>query len=63
MSKDAEPKHARYQGGPHNVGDPNDFTLRHVEEHVFITQLVKNRANHEKCQPVIKSIILKNYLT
>lgn len=46
---------AAYTGGPLGLGDPEDRSLRHVEEHVYITQLVKDRAHHEKCHDLIKS--------
>lgn len=45
-----------YTGGPLGHGDPDDRSLRHVEEHVFITQIIKDRAHHEKCHHLIKSI-------
>lgn len=44
-----------FTGGPLGLGDPNDKSLRHVEEHVFITQIIKDRAHHEKCHDLIKS--------
>lgn len=45
----------KFTGGPLGLGDPDDRTLRHVEDHVFITQLVKDRAHHEKCNDLISS--------
>lgn len=45
----------KFTGGPLGLGDPEDRTLRHVEEHIFVTQLVKDRAHHEKCFDFIKS--------
>lgn len=44
-----------YTGGPLGLGDPNDRSLRHVEEHVYVTQIIKDRAHHEKCKDQIKS--------
>lgn len=49
----------KFTGGPLGLGDPDDRTMRHVEEHVFITQLVKDRAHHEKCHELIKSTLLE----
>ena len=46
---------AGYLGGPLGFGDPDDKNLRHVEEHVYITQIIKDRAHHEKCHDLIKS--------
>jgi len=48
-----------YTGGPLGLGDPEDRSMRHVEEHVYITQLIKDRAHHEKCHDLIKSWNLK----
>ena len=36
-------------GGPHNLGDPYDKSLRIVEIDVMIPQLMKERAKKEKC--------------
>ena len=44
-----------FTGGPKNLGDPNDKTLRHVEEYIFITNMIRDRAHHEKCKEQIKS--------
>ena len=32
-----------YTGGPHNFGDPNDRSMRHVEDNIFVTQIIRNR--------------------
>lgn len=53
----------KFTGGPLGLGDPDDRTLRHVEDHVFITQLVKDRAHHEKCNDLISSKpLISNFL-
>jgi COX assembly protein 1 len=44
-----------FRGGPKNVGDPNDETLRHVEEFVYVNNIVQERAHREKCVDVIKT--------
>ncbi len=44
-----------YTGGPKGYGDPNDMSIRHVERHVHVTQIVKDRAHVEKCHDVIQS--------
>ncbi len=43
----------KYTGGPKGLGDPEDRSLRHVEEHVYITQIIKDRAHHEKCKDFV----------
>jgi hypothetical protein len=45
----------KFTGGPHGLGDPDDFTLRRLEDQVFITQLVKDRAHHVACKDLIRS--------
>ena len=44
----------KFTGGPKNLGDPEDKTLRHVEEYIFITNMIRDRAHHEKCKDQIK---------
>lgn len=53
---DKEPKkfQEKFLGGPHNLGDPNDRTLRKVEEFTFVNDLIKERAHTEKCKDLIK---------
>ena len=46
-----------FTGGPHNLGDPNDKSLRHVEEYIFINNMIRDRAHHEKCKDFVKSLI------
>ena len=46
-----------FTGGPHNLGDPNDKKLRHVEEYIFIKNMIRDRAHHEKCKDFVKSWI------
>ncbi|KAI3378429.1 hypothetical protein SNEBB_006524 [Seison nebaliae] len=36
-------------GGPHGLGDPNDKTLRKVEENVCIPQKMKQMAHEGRC--------------
>lgn len=45
----------RFTGGPLGLGDPEDRTLRHVEETVYIVQIVKDRAHREKCKEFVES--------
>ncbi|XP_076654119.1 COX assembly mitochondrial protein homolog [Halictus rubicundus] len=40
--------------GPHNLGDPNDTTLRRVEIDVLIPQLMREKARTEKCQTEVQ---------
>ncbi|XP_076755930.1 COX assembly mitochondrial protein homolog [Xylocopa sonorina] len=37
------------RGGPHNLGDPNDKSLRKVEKDVLIPQIMRDRSKEEKC--------------
>jgi hypothetical protein len=48
----------RFTGGPLGLGDPEDRTLRHVEETVYIVQIVKDRAHREKCKDFVESLYL-----
>jgi hypothetical protein len=50
-------------GGPMNLGDPNDKSLRNVEEFIFIKQLIKDRAHHEKCKEQVQSKAFNNHLS
>ena len=44
----------KFTGGPMNLGDPDDTTLRHVEE-IFIKKMIYERAHHEKCHDFVQS--------
>jgi hypothetical protein len=48
----------KFAGGPLGLGDPNDTTLRHVEEFVFVSNIVQERAHREKCQDLINSNLI-----
>ncbi|XP_076674822.1 COX assembly mitochondrial protein homolog [Andrena cerasifolii] len=39
----------RLGGGPHNLGDPCDKTLRNVEKDVLIPQKMRDKAKELKC--------------
>ena len=39
----------RLGGGPHNLGDPCDKTLRNVEREVLIPQKMRDKAKELKC--------------
>ncbi|XP_076233212.1 COX assembly mitochondrial protein homolog [Calliopsis andreniformis] len=45
---------AKLGGGPHNLGDPNDKSLRKVEKEVLIPQKMRDKARTEKCSEVVK---------
>ncbi|XP_043253623.1 COX assembly mitochondrial protein homolog [Colletes gigas] len=45
---------AKLGGGPHNLGDPNDKSLRKVEKDVLIPQKMRNKAREEKCVKEVK---------
>lgn len=36
-------------GGPHNLGDPDDKTLRKVEREILIPKKLRDRTRLEKC--------------
>lgn len=36
-------------GGPHNLGDPEDRTLRKVEKDIMIPMKMRDKAKKEKC--------------
>ncbi|XP_033340058.2 COX assembly mitochondrial protein homolog [Megalopta genalis] len=40
----------KFNSGPHNLGDPDDTTLRKVEKDVLIPQLIRDKAKDEKCK-------------
>lgn len=44
----------KFSQGPHNLGDPNDTSLRRVEKDVLIPQLMREKARTEKCQTEVK---------
>jgi len=44
------PKHMG--GGPMNLGDPDDRTLRKIEKDVIILNMVREKIRHEKCKEV-----------
>ncbi|KZC14875.1 PREDICTED: COX assembly mitochondrial protein homolog [Dufourea novaeangliae] len=39
----------RSRKGPHGLGDPNDYSLRKVEEDVLIPQKMRDKAREQKC--------------
>lgn len=41
-------------GGPHNLGDPDDLTLRKVEREILIPKKVRDKTRDEKCVEEIK---------
>ncbi|KAJ8915007.1 hypothetical protein NQ315_015981 [Exocentrus adspersus] len=49
MPESKSPLHARYCGGPHGLGDPNDLFLRKVEKEVMIPKKMRDIAKTEKC--------------
>lgn len=61
MSKEEEKKEKvnvwspKFAGGPKGLGDPEDRTLRHVEEFVYVNNIIQERAHREKCQDLINS--------
>ena len=62
MSKQAEKEELsafskNFTGGPHGLGDPEDRTMRLLEDQVFINKLVKDHAHHTVC----KDLIYSNY--
>ncbi len=44
----------KFTGGPHGLGDPEDRTMRRLEDQVFINKLVKDHAHHTVCKDFIK---------
>ncbi|CAD7080089.1 unnamed protein product [Hermetia illucens] len=49
------PNKIRNVGGPHNLGDPEDRTLRRVEKEVLIPKIMRERAKTEKCVDAVKA--------
>ena len=47
-----------YAGGPHGVGDPNDMSLKKMENNVMITNMIKERAHLLKCPDQVKSMFI-----
>ncbi|CAD6227591.1 GSCOCG00001270001-RA-CDS [Cotesia congregata] len=45
-----------WTGGPHNLGDPNDKSLRKVEKDILIPKKVRERAKNEKCVDEVKAL-------
>ncbi|CAG9860174.1 unnamed protein product [Phyllotreta striolata] len=41
---------SRPRGGPHNLGDPEDMSLRKVEKDVLIPKKMRELTRTEKCQ-------------
>ncbi len=41
-----------FTGGPHGLGDPEDRSMRKLEEQ-FINKLVKDHAHHTVCKKVV----------
>lgn len=42
-------------GGPHNLGDPDDRTLRKVEKDILIPTKLRDRTKAEKCVPEVEA--------
>lgn len=54
MSKKEHPENISpfagpFTGGPHGLGDPEDRSMRRLEEQ-FINQMVKDHAHHTVCK-------------
>ena len=45
----------QFTGGPHGLGDPEDRTMRRLEDQVFINKMVKDHAHHTACKDIVKS--------
>ncbi|XP_059475652.1 COX assembly mitochondrial protein homolog [Neocloeon triangulifer] len=41
--------------GPHGLGDPDDLSLRKVEQQVLIPKIMRERAKTEKCVAEVKA--------
>ncbi|XP_050544400.1 COX assembly mitochondrial protein homolog [Daktulosphaira vitifoliae] len=54
-SQEKEHRTPRYAGGPHGLGDPDDYNLRKIEENVLIPKVVRERAKYEKCAELNKA--------
>ncbi|XP_057326883.1 COX assembly mitochondrial protein homolog [Microplitis mediator] len=46
----------RHGGGPHNLGDPDDQSLRKVEKDILIPKKIRERARTEKCVDEVKAL-------
>ncbi|KOC59397.1 COX assembly mitochondrial protein like protein [Habropoda laboriosa] len=44
-----------FGGGPHNLGNPDDKSLRKVEKEILIPQKMRDRAKEEKCVEEVKN--------
>ncbi|VVC29038.1 Hypothetical protein CINCED_3A007009 [Cinara cedri] len=49
MSEVKENRKPRYGGGPHGLGDPDDYKLRKIEANVLIPKIIREKAKYEKC--------------
>ncbi|XP_012259456.2 COX assembly mitochondrial protein homolog isoform X3 [Athalia rosae] len=47
-----------YRGGPHGLGDPDDLSLRKVEENVLIPKLIREVSRQEKCTEEVQGTML-----
>ncbi|XP_076349921.1 COX assembly mitochondrial protein homolog [Tachypleus tridentatus] len=45
----------QFSGGPMGLGDPNDRSLRHVEQEILIPQKMREKAKRENCVEVVKA--------
>ncbi|XP_013792629.1 COX assembly mitochondrial protein homolog [Limulus polyphemus] len=45
----------QHSGGPLGLGDPNDRSLRYVEQEILIPQKMRDKAKKEKCVEVVKA--------
>ncbi|CAK9796473.1 COX assembly mitochondrial protein homolog [Anthophora plagiata] len=52
--RDERSQSVQSSGGPHNLGDPDDKSLRKVEKEVLIPQMMRDRARNEKCVQQVK---------
>ncbi|GAB6019190.1 hypothetical protein CHUAL_000809 [Chamberlinius hualienensis] len=39
----------KYSAGPHGLGDPEDRTLRKVEDEILVPRKMRDKAKNEKC--------------
>lgn len=44
------------------LGDPDDYSLRKIEQNVVITKIVREKAKYEKCAEQNKSILNLVYI-
>ncbi|XP_050434423.1 COX assembly mitochondrial protein homolog [Adelges cooleyi] len=54
-SEKTETRKSRYSGGPHGLGDPDDYSLRKIEQNVLIPKIVREKAKYEKCAELNKA--------